>query len=168
MWRIDLYISYYYLVVMKWSFYVALLLSLITGMLIAALFYEMPLANAAPEQLSPSSRVTEEQVLVFSDHIRIQVKNAQWATFTDTNSMDPLIDAGANALQVIPDHPDEIHVGDVITYARGDQRIIHRVVYIGQDTVGWYCIVKGDNNKIADPGKIRFEQIDRVLFGILY
>jgi hypothetical protein len=33
---------------------------------------------------------------------------------------------------------------------------------------GFYFIVKGDNNRVSDPGKIRFEQIDRVLFAIIW
>ncbi len=168
MWRIHLYTSCHLLVVMKLAFIVALLLSCLAGMLVTSIFYETPFASASPEQLSPTDRVSEDQVFIFPDYIVINVKNARWASFADTNSMDPLIDKGANALQVIPAKTDEIQVGDVISYQDTDLRIIHRVVYIGEDVDGWYCIVKGDNNKIADPGKIRFEQIDRVLFGILY
>ncbi len=153
---------------MKWTFIVALVLSCLVGMLVTAIFYEIPFASASPEQLSPTDRVSEDQVLIFPDYILINIKNAKWASFADTNSMDPLIDKGANALQVIPQTPTEIQVGDVISYQHEGDRIIHRVVYIGEDEQGWYCIVKGDNNKVSDPGKVRFDKIDRVLFGVLY
>ncbi|MCF7799346.1 hypothetical protein K9M74_05585 [Candidatus Woesearchaeota archaeon] len=153
---------------MKLSIGIAILLSFIAGMILAGLLSQMPVASASPEQFSPFDRITEEQVRVYQDSIIIHVENAKWASFTDTNSMDPFIDKGANALQIIPQTAEEIHIGDIITYAGDTGRIIHRVVYIGEDDAGWYCIVKGDNNKVADPGKIRFNRIDRVLFGVLY
>ncbi|MCA9477958.1 MAG: signal peptidase I [Nanoarchaeota archaeon] len=117
---------------------------------------------------SPSDHITEDQIRVYDDKVIINVEGAQWANFADTNSMDPFLDAGSNALQLVPTSPEDIKVGDIITYKYGDERIIHRVVYIGEDEKGIYYIVKGDNNPTSDPGKVRFDQIDRVLFGIIY
>jgi signal peptidase I len=105
---------------------------------------------------------------VYEDRIIIDVEGAEWATFKDTNSMDPFLDKGANALQMVPLSPEEIQVGDIVSYTLGSERIIHRVVYIGEDEKGIYYIVKGDNNPTSDPGKVRFSQIDRVLFAIIY
>jgi hypothetical protein len=34
--------------------------------------------------------------------------------------------------------------------------------------MGWYAIMKGDNLSYSDPGKIRFDQVQRVVIGILY
>ncbi len=126
----------------------------------------------SPEQLSPQDRISEDQIMVFEDEVVLKVPNVQWASFTDTNSMDPFLDAGANALQFIPESPSDIGVGDIISYLPDDSddsvRIIHRVVYVGEDENGTYYIVKGDNNAVADPGKVYFEQVYRVLFAIIW
>jgi hypothetical protein len=117
---------------------------------------------------SPYDHIKEEQIKVFEDRIIIDVQGAEWANFADTNSMDPFLDQGSNALQLVPTSTDDIHVGDIVSYKRGNSRIIHRVVFIGEDEEGTYYILKGDNNPTSDPGKVRFEQIDRVLFAIIY
>ena len=39
---------------------------------------------------------------------------------------------------------------------------------ISEDKEGIYFILKGDNNPNVDPGKIRCEQIQRKLIGVLY
>ena len=110
----------------------------------------------------------QDQIKVYDDKIIIDVQGAQWANFADTNSMDPFLDEGSNALQLVPTSAEDIHVGDIVSYKKGDSRIIHRVIYIGEDEDGTYFVLKGDNNPTSDPGKIRFEQIDRILFAIIY
>jgi hypothetical protein len=122
------------------------------------------------EQPSPGDWVKEEQILVEGDKVTITVEGAQWSRFTDTNSMDPVIDEHANAIQIIPKDQSQIHVGDIVSYVSdyADGTIIHRVVEIGYDDGGWYCLMKGDNNKANDPGKIRFSQVKRVTIAIIY
>jgi len=119
---------------------------------------------------SPYDWITERNIHVDKDRVIITIDNAQWSKFTDTNSMDPVIDAGANAIQIIPESADQIHVGDIVSYNSKytDGTTIHRVVEIGYDKEGWYCIMKGDNNSRNDPGKIRFDQIKRVTIAIIY
>ncbi len=46
--------------------------------------------------------------------------------------------------------------------------IVHRIVEIGNDDEGRYYILKGDNNRFADPGKIRYPQIRYVLIAVVY
>ena len=46
--------------------------------------------------------------------------------------------------------------------------VIHRIAEISNDEQGWYAIVKGDNNEAPDPERVRFEQIKKVLVGVLY
>ena len=122
----------------------------------------------APERDSPLDRISESQIHVYQDRVVLDIQNAQWSTFTDTNSMDPVLDAGANAIQVVPQSADEISVGDIISYEYGDGIIIHRVVEIGSDELGWYAIAKGDNNLYRDPGKVRFYQVKRVVVAIVF
>lgn len=133
---------------------------------------EMPLSlfQEGVERDSPSDWIKEDQIKVYNDKVIINLRDAEWASFTDTNSMDPLIDEKANAIEIIPKSVDDIHVGDIISYKSdyADGTIIHRVIKIGNDDKGWYCIVKGDNNQSPDPGKIRFNQIKRILVAIIY
>ena len=135
----------------------------------------VPVSNDAsvfsqlPERSSPFDRVKEDQIEVYDDKIVINLKNAEWAKFTDTNSMDPVIDAGANAIEIRPVSEEDVHVGDIISYDDGNgDIIIHRVADIGNDQYGWYAITKGDNAPTADAGKVRFYQVERVVAVIIY
>lgn len=122
------------------------------------------------ERQSPSDWVKENQIHVYDDKIVIDVEGAMWSRFTDTNSMDPLIDRGSNGIEIKPSSAEQIEAGDIVSYKSeySDDVMIHRVIEKGQDENGTYFIVKGDNNPAADPGKIRFGQIEGVLVGILY
>jgi len=122
------------------------------------------------EKPSPYDRIKESQIHVQNNKVIIDINDPEWAAFTDTNSMDPVFDYGTNAIEIVPNTPDEIHVGDIISYRSeyADGVIIHRVIQIAEDENGWYAILKGDNNKKPDPGKIRFHQIERVLVAIIY
>lgn len=122
------------------------------------------------DQNSPYDWIKPRQISVYNDRIVIKVKNPEWAIFTNTKSMDPVIDSTANALEIIPESEEEIHTGDIVAYESKykDGIITHRIVEIGHDISGWYAKLKGDNNDYIDPGKIRFEQIRRVVIGIIY
>lgn len=122
------------------------------------------------EKPSPYDWISENKIQVEGDKVTINIKNAQWAKFTDTNSMDPVIDKGANAIQIIPTDSSQIHIGDIVSYESEytDGVIIHRIVEIGYDEDGWYSYLKGDNNPKNDPGRVRFSQIKRVTVAIIY
>jgi hypothetical protein len=126
--------------------------------------------NSNLERASPSDSIPESNIHVYNDKIVIDVDDPEWATFTDTNSMDPVFDKGSNALQIVPKNESQIQVGDIISFTtRYDSGvIIHRVIKIGYDEEGWYAITKGDNNPFNDPGKTRFKDIKKLLIGIIY
>ncbi len=128
------------------------------------------LQSTGNEIPSPLDRIQEDQITVTNDKIVINLKDAQWASFTDTNSMDPVIDAEAHAIEVIPQSKQDVQVGDIVAYESeyAEGSIIHRVVYKGEDEQGTYFILKGDNNPIQDPGKVRFSQIKKVVVAIIY
>ena len=126
--------------------------------------------NGAEEIPSPCDRISEDQIFVFKERIIIEMPDAEWARFTDTNSMDPVIDEGANAIEYVPKSSQEICVGDIVSYESryADGVLIHRVAELGYDDNGWYAVMKGDNNPYKDPGKIRWSQIKRVVVAIIY
>lgn len=160
----------------KWGSLIIFVLGLLIGSFIANIDlsygrFESPFSlSIAPEIGSPYDWINESQIHVFDDKVVIDVKDAVWAKFTDTNSMDPVIDYGTNALQIIPLTEDDIHLGDIVSYESEyvEGVTIHRVIEIGEDDEGRYFILKGDNNPEEDPGKIRFSQVKRVLVGIVY
>ncbi len=125
----------------------------------------------AGEQLTgmiPADRIQKDQVQVYTDHVAINIPGVRWANFSTTGSMLPVLGAGAYALQVMPLKPDDIQVGDIISYKYDGRIIIHRVIEISSDELGKFFITKGDNNPEPDPEPVRFSQIDRVVVGILY
>ncbi len=132
--------------------------------------FETPFSPSSTELPSPYDHIKENQIHVYDDKIVITLSNPEWASFTDTNSMDPVFDYGANAIEIIPQSTEQIHLGDIISYRSkySNIPIIHRVINIGEDNRGWYCKVKGDNNKISDLEKIRFNQVERLVVAIIY
>jgi len=132
--------------------------------------YENPINVMPRELVSPSDIIKERQIVIYEDRIVIFVDNAKWSRYADSNSMDPVIDAGANGLQIIPGSTDDIQIGDIVTYEPDwtDKLVVHRVIDIGMDDEGWYAVTKGDNSTFTDPGKIRFEQMRYLLIGVVY
>lgn len=122
------------------------------------------------EKHSPADRIKEGQIRVYDDKVTINLAGATWATYADTNSMDPVFDKGANGIELPPQSPDDLIVGDVISFAQpaGTGLVVHRIIEISTDSEGWFARTRGDNNLTDDPDKIRFDQIHGVLVGILY
>jgi len=123
------------------------------------------------EKASPYDRITEDKIHVMKDKVVIEIESPVWARFTDTNSMDPTIDIGTNAIEVIPKEDcSDVHVGDIVSYESkyATGTIIHRVIERGHDSKGYYFIMKGDNNERNDPGKIRCSQIKRIVVALIY
>ncbi len=118
---------------------------------------------------SPGDWIKADQIKVFKDRVVIDQKNVVWAEFTDTKSMDPTFDSTAHALEVVPESPEQISSGDIISYNSPYSNIplIHRVIETGNDGE-WYAIVQGDNNNSPDPGKVRFENVNRVVIALIY
>jgi signal peptidase I len=126
--------------------------------------------NRTDEVASPSKWITEDKIGVYSQKVILDVEDPQWAMFTDTHSMEPVISSRSYAIEVVPKSADEINVGDILSYNSdyADGTIIHRVIEKGTDSDGTYFILKGDNNPSADPGRIRFSQVQRVVVAIIY
>lgn len=136
---------------------------------------EKPLSFAALsgmpyERSSPGDHVAEEDIHVFNDKVVLNLEEPFWASFTDTNSMDPIIDSNANSIELKPKSAEDISVGDVISFRSQlvEGTVIHRVIEKGKDDQGDYFITKGDNNPSKDPGRTRFEDINGVVVAIIY
>jgi hypothetical protein len=121
-----------------------------------------------PERDSPSDYVKEYQIHIYPNQVVIDIQQPILAAFADTNSMDPVFDARHNAIEIVPQKESDIQVGDIVSYSTDYGSIIHRVKEIGQDEDGWYAVFKGDNNPVPDPGRIRFDQINRKAIAFIY
>jgi len=117
---------------------------------------------------SPSDRITSSELQVFSDRAVIQKQGLMWAKIKNTHSMEPVLNSNSISLELPPVVPTDVKVGDIISFKQGSIVLIHRVIEINQDSEGWYAITKGDNNNEPDSEKVRFEQIQGVVVGILY
>jgi len=118
---------------------------------------------------SPKDRISYKQIHVYDDEVVLDIKNVSWAVYLDSKSMLPLISHTANGLYLTPTHPTDIQIGDIVSYDDGsDVNVGHRVINILYEDDELLYITKGDNNPYVDPKPVSFEQIDRVLIGIIY
>ncbi len=128
---------------------------------------KFPELGSVFDKPSPSDYVEEQNIRVYSDRIVIFVDNASISRYASTKSMDPVLDSTANGIEIPVSNKNQIHIGDIIAYELDNGLIVHRVIDIGSDKDGWYCITKGDNNSSQD-NKVRFEQIKFLTIGIIY
>ena len=146
-----------------------LFLVMITFTILSTSNQQIPAALlGGQEQPSPTDWVSEKQIKVYPDRVILDVPHALWAGFTNTNSMDPLLDEQSNALEIKPDSGEQIQVGDVIAYKTNLGVIIHRVIEKNLDSEGIYYTVKGDNSTFADPVKVRFADVQGVVVAVIY
>jgi hypothetical protein len=119
---------------------------------------------------NPRDRIKDSQVRLYYSGVTLDIHGLQQNYLINSNSMDPLFDEGSTVLSIKPKKADEIDIGDIIVFksAAGDTPIIHRVQDIVTDENGIYFTTKGDNNKEADPYKVRFNDVMAVVVAILY
>jgi signal peptidase I len=138
-------------------------------MFIANANLENPVAtsHAISGAQAPHDTIKDSSIEVYPDRIIIHIENASLSAYAPTGSMIPVFNEGANGIRIVPSSSDEIAVGDIVSYAKDGELIIHRVIEKGADDLGIYFIVKGDNNAQPD-GKIRFSDIRYKTVAILY
>ena len=131
---------------------------------------EFPFVEFSNDTISPADHITRDGIVVTPDYVLIYIKDAFIASYADTNSMDPTLDAESNGIEIMPSTPYEVEVGDVISYEADwtDGIVVHRVVSIDEDEQGIYYLAKGDNSPRIDSQKIRFDQIKGYLVGVVY
>ena len=119
---------------------------------------------------NPKDRITQDKVRYSPSRVTLDIEGVQTSYVIDSNSMDPLLDAGATVLSVYPRSPQDISVGDIVIFSLDSSSvpIVHRVHSIGNDNEGIFYITKGDNNENPDHYPVRYEDIVSVVVGILY
>ena len=92
---------------------------------------------------------------------------------TDTNSMDPWIDAGHRAIVIpfqsfAPFRKQDLQVGDIIMFDRaldGATNVLHRIDAMQDD--GKFVLTRGDNTTVFD-GQTVQDKIHYVCVGVIY
>jgi len=129
------------------------------------------LFKATRELPSPHGYIPRSNVIYNDDTNLLIIKGISkpWiTTVADTNSLDPVIDAGHTAILTGDFKPDDLQCGDIVVYQIGASKIIHRIVKVSADSGGRYFMLKGDNNAHADPYRVRDGDITYLLVGIIY
>jgi signal peptidase I len=140
--------------------------------MLLALFFsgtEIPLAFALndTEIKAPSNWINEKDINIYDNAVVINIKGASLSKYAPTGSMLPLLDENSNGIRIVPKSEQDIKIGDIITYERNEELIVHRIIKKGTDEKGTWFITKGDNNEAADE-KIRYEDIRYKTIGILW
>ena len=87
----------------------------------------------SPEVQSPGDWIQDKHVNVYDDKVVIAIDKPIWASFANTNSMDPLLDEKSNAIEIKPKSADQVQVGDIISYHTEYGTVIHRIIKKGID-----------------------------------
>lgn len=111
-------------------------------------------------QFVSSERVSLDSITVFPDKVIIDTPNIRYARVA-SNSMAPAFTDKSKVFELPPSSPEDIQIGDVISFREGDMVIMHRVIEIAD---GQYR-TKGDANKEADKSLVSFDQIEGVVVG---
>ncbi len=111
------------------------------------------------EQSSPKIRTS--QVIMDDGILTVEYSPGCYlAAISPTNSMEPGIDDGM--FVVLDPTAKDLIVGDIVYYKTPHYEALHRVIALGNDNEGWYCITKGDNNKKDDGIRVRSNEIKGV------
>ncbi|MBS3146524.1 hypothetical protein J4471_02395 [Candidatus Woesearchaeota archaeon] len=155
-----------------------ILIAFFSGFLVDSLFFRLNSPKELPfnslfsvnyEKVSPSDSISEKDIEIFPNKVIINIENSRLSSFEDTNSMDPLFDINHNGLEVKAEC-SQLSLGDIISYKANwiDGIVIHRIIDIKEDKQGAYFLTKGDNSNRIDPQKIRCNEIQNKLIGVLY
>jgi len=118
---------------------------------------------------APKDRISEDQITVGKDFVLIKMDDPMWSSYENTNSMLPTLSNGHNGIYQKPKGEWDLQIGDIVAYQLGDEIVVHRIVGINKNADGETVFtLKGDNNEVIDPEIVKYDQIKRVLVGMLY
>jgi hypothetical protein len=109
--------------------------------------------------------IEKEDIEIYQKKVCFALQNATIASYANTSSMNPTLDEFTHGIEIKP-IKENLRVGDIIAYNPdgSNDTIVHRIVGIEN---GEY-ILRGDNSAANDPQKVRFDQIEGVVVGLIY
>jgi len=135
---------------------------------------------------------SEHYTKLTSSEFCFSYSNLTYGRVAGTRSMVPSIYKGVMVIYTTNFTKEDLQVGDIIAVRKKPDILemlnyplymlvgidmksveeskgyIHRIIYIGEDSEGWFAITKGDNTILPDLKKVRFEDIDGVVIGVVY
>ena len=80
---------------------------------------------------APSDFIVEDQIILMGNEVILKIPDASLSRYAPTGSMRPVLDAGTTGIRIVPQNEADIEVGDIITFKRGFDLIVHRVIEKG-------------------------------------
>jgi len=108
-------------------------------------------------------RVPFDSIEVFADEVKINYPGLTYAKVS-SNSMGPVITDKSVVFEKVPSSPDEIHIGDVISFYEPsvEKIVLHLVVEIID---GSSYVTKGLANDDVDDWLVPFENVKGIMVG---
>jgi len=117
---------------------------------------------------APSDYITSEQMHFYNGSFCIDINNSYYLSlYAPSGSMVPTISERANGIEIEIKSPTDVHVGDIVSYSRDNETIIHRIIKIENTPNGIYYTFKGDANLISDP-VVNYSRLLRKTIAIIY
>ncbi|MEK6945191.1 MAG: signal peptidase I [Nanoarchaeota archaeon] len=116
---------------------------------------------------SPSDFLNESSITANNTSVTFFIEKPSFIRYEDSGSMAPTLGVNSTGVVITPKTEGEVNVGDIVTFRKNGELIVHRVIEKNYDGNGVYFVTKGDNNNIDD-GKIRLQDIESVLVAVIY
>jgi signal peptidase I len=116
---------------------------------------------------APNETINRAQIELYLDKVVINIENAGIGRYAATGSMLPTLNENTKGIRIVPKNEEEIRIGDIVTFEKDGELIIHRVMEKGEDEQGIYFVTRGDNAAFSD-GEIRFKDIRYKTIALIY
>jgi hypothetical protein len=113
--------------------------------------------------------IPEQNIHIFPGKLVLE-GDYQLSSFADSNSMLPVLDSGSSGIEV-PVYADTIlERGNIISYKLEGRNytVVHRIIDIQEDAKGIYYTTQGDYLQEPDPYKVRQDQVQRLMIGVIW
>lgn len=117
---------------------------------------------------SPSDIVKDSDIDLFTNKLIIDIPGLSVVSYKDSQSMLPLLTNSSHGIRVKPQSQFDIQLGDIISFNMSNMTVVHRVIDVKSDEKGLYFVTQGDNSAVTDKNKIRFDDVEWKLIGVLY
>jgi len=123
-------------------------------------------AATSDENFDSIQRVPFDKISVYPDRIQIDQPGIRYAKVT-SNSMAPIITDKSTVFEKTPISPEEIKIGDTISYYEPTTNsvILHNVIEIQQKEGKTSYKTKGLANEKPDPWTVPYENVKGIMIG---
>ncbi|MBN1644780.1 hypothetical protein JW851_01905 [Candidatus Woesearchaeota archaeon] len=115
---------------------------------------------------NPADHISGDEIHLYADKLVIEQKGLRYASVEDTKSMEPILSSNSHVIETQADI-NKLQKGDIISFSKEGQVIVHSIFETGTDSEGWYALTKGYNNDFIDNWKVRVSDLKGVVVGIL-